>query len=474
MISVTEEISSLKAREQQLHTSLDNLRGQRSKVKEHKQLDKELALLIRKRQNLESLSQFEIGMPVHRADSRVLGKVTQIVITPGGLAEVWVSWDNKIEIPEQPNLLQPDAEALAQIVAVGERIVIGNSHEDSGKTFTVARVLARGWVESTNENVFPREYWTKVESPVLSKGDDQAEIATSHNATPVITPEINMIEESPEELGVSPKSIVTVETLASYQEIEELTEDEEKERHRLELKVERAFYEAGSALRELRDRRLYRSTHKTFEAYSQERFGMTPRPAYYLIAAAGVVENLEMRTNGSQILPTTERQVRPLANLEPEEQRQIWQQAVQEAGNKVPSGRIVKDIVQRLKEKPLALASDYCSIGDVFTLTRLEGIERKYNGCWAIAKELRDYTIAVDVHDTTLSVKPDNLQPLDSPDARRQLPETLKRIRRLRSREEMLDRCAYTVLESLGRQVYLTDVEEGVLQWLEKYYGIES
>lgn len=45
----------------------------------------------------------------------------------------------------------------------------------------------------------------------------------------------------------------------------ELTQDEERERHRLELRVERAFYEAGVALRRLRDKRLYRSTHRTFE-----------------------------------------------------------------------------------------------------------------------------------------------------------------------------------------------------------------
>ena len=125
--------------------------------------------------------------------------------------------------------------------------------------------------------------------------------------------------------------------------VEELSPTEAADRQRLELKVERAFYESGCALRELRDRRLYRSTHRKFEDYCQERFGMTPRPAYYLIAATGVFENLQMRTNGSQILPTSERQVRPLTKLKPESQRQVWQEAVDAAGGKVPSGRLVKD-----------------------------------------------------------------------------------------------------------------------------------
>jgi len=60
-------------------------------------------------------------------------------------------------------------------------------------------------------------------------------------------------------------------------DFEELSPDEESERLRLERKVERAFYEAGLALRELRERRLYRSTHQNFESYVQDRFGFKRR-----------------------------------------------------------------------------------------------------------------------------------------------------------------------------------------------------
>ncbi|MBC1281329.1 hypothetical protein GNF10_36780, partial [Nostoc sp. UCD121] len=48
-------------------------------------------------------------------------------------------------------------------------------------------------------------------------------------------------------------------------EVSELTEQEISDRLHLERKVERAFFEAGKALAQLRDRRLYRSTHRTFE-----------------------------------------------------------------------------------------------------------------------------------------------------------------------------------------------------------------
>lgn len=72
-----------------------------------------------------------------------------------------------------------------------------------------------------------------------------------------ITPELLLPDSNP----------VTVEGF------EELTEDEASERHRLELKVERAFYEATVTLRQLRDQQLYRSTHHRFDHYLSEHFG---------------------------------------------------------------------------------------------------------------------------------------------------------------------------------------------------------
>ena len=56
-------------------------------------------------------------------------------------------------------------------------------------------------------------------------------------------------------------------------------------------KVERAFFEAGKALAQLRDRRLYRSTHRTFEEYCRDRFGYTHRRVNYLIAGSVVFDN---------------------------------------------------------------------------------------------------------------------------------------------------------------------------------------
>ncbi|MGL5926455.1 hypothetical protein [Chroococcidiopsis sp.] len=259
---------------------------------------------------------------------------------------------------------------------------------------------------------------------------------------------------------------------AQVEILAELTHDEERDRHRLELRVERAFYEAGKAIKELRDRRLYRSTHSNdFVGYCRDRFGKTKQAVNYLITAAEVYENLTT-TICCRVLPTSEGQVRSLSGLELEKQVEVWQQAVDLADGKVPSGRIVKGIVEQLKEKPLGNAKDYCQVGDVFTLVRLEGKEKKYNGCWAIAVEPRDFTIIVDVHDTTLTVKPENLNKIDSPEVHRQLPQILHRIRRVREVPGFRDRVAYTMLEHLGKQTYLTPLEDKVLRLIEKEYGV--
>ncbi|PSB02396.1 hypothetical protein C7B64_13490 [Merismopedia glauca CCAP 1448/3] len=265
--------------------------------------------------------------------------------------------------------------------------------------------------------------------------------------------------------------------LSQVEILSELSDDEAQERQRLERKVERAFYEAGSALRELRDLRLYRSTHKTFEAYCQDTFGFTRDSAYLKIGAAGVFENLNqlLPTNCRQILPTNENQLRYLvkAKFSPVEQVEVWQQAVEQAGGKVPPARIVKNVVNRKSAKNPLTTKDFCLPGDVFVLTKLVEGERKYNGGWAIAVEAREFTVVVDVHDGTLIVKPENLNPINLPVAKHQLPVTLKRIRRLRA-HGLLDRGAYTVLESLGKQIYLTEVEEGLLSYLENHYGVKD
>lgn len=257
---------------------------------------------------------------------------------------------------------------------------------------------------------------------------------------------------------------------ASFDIIEALTPDEERERHRLELKVGRAFYEAGAALRQLRDLRLYRNTHQTFEQYCRSRFAFTRQSANYLIAGAGVFENLT--TTGCQILPTSERQVRYLNQLEPTVQPEAWQEAVAIADGKVPTSPIVKGVVERIKAKPLYLASDYCSLGEVFFLTRLHGEERKYNGCWAIALEVENrFTVKAATYKGVLEVKQENIKQIDCEQTQAEIRDIHQRLTQLTKCQ--LDPIDEAQIEILCRRPWFTDRQKQALSAIEEVYQVK-
>ncbi len=260
---------------------------------------------------------------------------------------------------------------------------------------------------------------------------------------------------------------------------DELTEEEESDRLLLERQVERAFYEAGKALQELRNRRLYRSTHRTFESYCQERFGFSRRHINYLITAVDVVDNLKMgtigsqksetetRTNGAQILPTSERQVRPLTKLEPEQQREAWTKAVESAGGKVPSGRIVKDIVQRIRERT-RVPNPY-RVGEVCQLIAKDDPElRGKGGCWCIVSEVHEFSCTVTTWEGEITVRLENLKSKEFSEKDSQSMKFLcERLHRLYSDD--LEEAARWNLTFLGKleRPELTALEEKLLAVLE-------
>ncbi|MBA2357068.1 MAG: hypothetical protein H0V84_01400 [Actinobacteria bacterium] len=74
-----------------------------------------------------------------------------------------------------------------------------------------------------------------------------------------------------------------------------LTRAELRELASLEATVERGletFVEVALALREIRDRRLYRESHPSFASYVRERFALGRRTAYGYLEAAGVLANV--------------------------------------------------------------------------------------------------------------------------------------------------------------------------------------
>ncbi|MBN3906096.1 MAG: hypothetical protein HWQ35_05905 [Nostoc sp. NMS1] len=310
----------------------------------------------------------------------------------------------------------------------------------------------------------------------------KATSATSRDSTPLDDQDLEDISHQ-----VDPASATIMVTAV---EIGELTEAEESDRLHLERQVEKAFYLAGKALMELRDRKLYRNTHKTFEEYCRERFGFERRYPYRLMESTVVVDNLmKMCPNRTQndlgadtfptdssegqILPINEYQLRPLIPLEPEVQREAWQQAVEAAGGKVPSGRVVKDVVQRIMERT-KVPNTY-QIGEVCQILVKDNLElRGKGGCWAIVTAVNEFSCTVRIWDGEYTV---GLQYLKSysylPAESEQIQSLSDRLARIYL--DSLEETVKSLLQSLGKlnRPYLTGVEEKLLTLLESEYRKE-
>ncbi|WP_226889798.1 hypothetical protein [Nostoc sp. MG11] len=103
------------------------------------------------------------------------------------------------------------------------------------------------------------------------------------------------------------------------------------------------------------------------------------------------------------ILPTSKRQVRPMTKLEPQQQQEVWQQAVELVGGKVPTGRTVKDVVQQIMERTQVLNT--YQIGEVCQILAKDNPElRGKGGCWAIVSAVNDFSCTVRMCDGEYTV----------------------------------------------------------------------
>lgn len=113
------------------------------------------------------------------------------------------------------------------------------------------------------------------------------------------------------------------------------------------------FVDVGTALMEIRDSRLYRDSHGTFEDYCRERWGLKRQRAYELIDAARIAGSL---SEISDKAPVRESHVAPLASLPADTQREVWQRAVETAPNGKVTAKHVEKTVVEYKQTAVAVA----------------------------------------------------------------------------------------------------------------------
>lgn len=125
------------------------------------------------------------------------------------------------------------------------------------------------------------------------------------------------------------------------EERSQLEEAEAVIRHGLEV-----FRRVGLALLHIRDRRLYRATHLTFESYCRERWRMARQQAYSLMNSAEIVETL---AEHFEVLPSNNAQVKPLHGLEPEMQLEAWDTALKTSTGSITAAHVAS-VVKTLRE----------------------------------------------------------------------------------------------------------------------------
>ena len=144
-----------------------------------------------------------------------------------------------------------------------------------------------------------------------------------------------------------------------------LTVPERADLKRLESVIDKGkqtFIEVGSALKQIRDDKLYRESWTTFEGYCEDRFEFGRSYAHRLIEASETVEKVKMLPIGNKIEIKTETQARELAKV-PEEN---WQEVIDEVAEiqaetgKPSTAKTFKAAAEKVaaKDEPLRFSTD--------------------------------------------------------------------------------------------------------------------
>jgi hypothetical protein len=250
----------------------------------------------------------------------------------------------------------------------------------------------------------------------------------------------------------------------------ELSEDEQKERERLEKQIVDSFYQAGVALRELRDRKLFRSTHRTFEEYAKEILGFTRIRLYQLIGAAQVYENIRENVNAPLTLfPTTEYQCRPLVKLGQEEQVEAWKIAVDLAGEKTPTSAAVRQAVLEIEQRATQEQPIPFTVDDIVRIRVKDNPALAgQGGHLAVVREVRSSSCILETALGERLVHPQHLESAglkpEVAEETRQLVHRLAKLHDQRSDDSLVE----NLLRYYAHRELLTANEEEVLEVLER------
>lgn len=122
------------------------------------------------------------------------------------------------------------------------------------------------------------------------------------------------------------------------------------------------FVTVANALKEIRDAKLYRETHSSFELYCKERFNIAKSHAYRMIEAAEEISRISHLPGSSQI--TTMAHVEAIAQVPPENKPEVLKDIARQNKQRITAKSIqdankkLSDTVKQIKEKPITIDAE--------------------------------------------------------------------------------------------------------------------
>lgn len=147
----------------------------------------------------------------------------------------------------------------------------------------------------------------------------------------------------------------------------ELTKHDRIRLNRYESLIQRcmpSFVEVGAALLHIRGEKLYRETHRSFEAYCKDRWGFTRQRAHQYIESAVVVNKVSTIVD---TFPRNESQARELCRLPDGQRASAWKEAVETAPQGIITASHVRQVVsRRLPQQQPSICVDENEINEGF------------------------------------------------------------------------------------------------------------
>ncbi|NRA48230.1 MAG: hypothetical protein HRU12_03790 [Phaeodactylibacter sp.] len=124
----------------------------------------------------------------------------------------------------------------------------------------------------------------------------------------------------------------------------------------LQAQIEESYIELGAALKEIRDKAFYQEAgYSSFEEYCKEKWRVGKSQANRYIQGSNIADDIINAHGRSEVfaLPRSERQIRPLSKVAPDERGEVWKTITEEYKPEQITSKIVeREVELHIQAKP--------------------------------------------------------------------------------------------------------------------------